>query len=85
MIVTHVYANGNMRVEGEKFLTLNNGEEVVRISGVVRPVDVSPDNKVLSTKIANAEIVYTGGKGPTHDVNWVGMLAKFFFTAITFL
>ena len=84
-VVTHVYPNGNLRIEGEKFMTLNTGEEVVRVSGIIRPVDIRPDNTVLSTQVANAEIVYAGGKGPVADTNWLPMLAKFFFSVVTLL
>ena len=54
--VSQVLPNGNLIVRGEKLLTLNQGSEVVRISGLVRPVDVTPENTVISTQIANARI-----------------------------
>ncbi|MBT8136705.1 MAG: flagellar basal body L-ring protein FlgH [Gammaproteobacteria bacterium] len=69
--------NGNLYVRGEKWLTLNQGEEFVRISGIVRPFDVGPDNAVPSSKVADARIVYSG-KGPLADANRQGWLARFF-------
>lgn len=75
--IAEVLPNGNMVVRGEKVLTINQGEEFIRIAGIVRPVDVSPDNTVLSTKIANADITY-GGRGTLADSNRKGWLARFF-------
>lgn len=75
--VAQVLPNGNMIVRGEKVLTINQGDEFIRISGIVRPVDVSPENTVLSTKIADAEIIY-GGRGTLADSNRKGWLARFF-------
>ncbi len=75
--VAEVLANGYMMVRGEKLLTLNQGDEYVRISGIVRPEDIGPDNSVLSTQVANARIVY-GGKGALADANANGWLARFF-------
>lgn len=75
--IAQVLPNGNMIVRGEKVLTINQGDEFIRISGIVRPVDVSPDNTVLSTKIADAEIIY-GGRGTLADSNKKGWLARFF-------
>jgi flagellar L-ring protein precursor FlgH len=69
--------NGNLLVRGEKRLTLNQGEEFVRLQGIVRPVDIGPQNTVESTKIADAEISYSG-KGALAEVNRQGWLARFF-------
>ena len=75
--VTAVYPNGNMLVRGEKVLTLNQGSEVIRISGLVRPVDVTPENTVLSTQIADAQITYSGS-GMVADSNQSGWMTRFF-------
>jgi flagellar L-ring protein precursor FlgH len=69
--------NGNLVVRGEKLLTLNQGSERVQVSGTIRPADVSPDNTVLSTQVADAQIVYTG-EGALADANSPGWLARFF-------
>ena len=75
--VTDVLPNGNLVVRGEKWLTLNRGEEFIRISGIVRPTDVSQDNTVSSTKLADARIMYsgTGALASSQDMGW---LSKFF-------
>ena len=58
--VIDVLANGNLLVRGEKWLTLNTGDEYIRVSGIVRPRDISADNVVQSDRIANADINYIG-------------------------
>jgi flagellar L-ring protein precursor FlgH len=77
VVVSRVLPNGNLVVTGEKWLTLNQGKEFVRLHGVVRPLDVTSDNTVLSSQIANARIAYSG-KGPLADSNRMGWLQRFF-------
>jgi flagellar L-ring protein precursor FlgH len=58
--VAKVMGNGMLLVRGQKALTLNRGDEYIQISGLVRPADIGPDNRVLSTRVADARITYTG-------------------------
>lgn len=76
------YANGNLLVRGQKWITINQGREFVRVQGIVRSVDVQPDNTVPSTKVANASIAY-GGQGVLADANSKGWLARFFDSPLT--
>ncbi len=69
--------NGNLIVRGEKWLTINQGQELVRIAGIVRPQDIGQDNTVPSTRVANANIGYTG-RGSLADANTQGWLSRFF-------
>jgi len=69
--------NGYLVIRGEKWVSLNQGREFIRISGIVRPVDIGPDNTVLSAQVADARIAY-GGKGALADANRMGFLARFF-------
>ncbi len=69
--------NGNLLVQGEKRMTLNQGDEYIRISGIVRPLDIEPDNSVPSEKIGNARITYSG-RGALADANRMNWLARFF-------
>ena len=69
--------NGNLVIQGEKWLTINQGREFIRVTGIVRPNDIETDNSVLSTRIANAQIAYSG-KGALAAANRMGMLARFF-------
>ncbi|MGH6649521.1 MAG: flagellar basal body L-ring protein FlgH [Sphingopyxis sp.] len=75
--VAAVYPNGTMLVKGEKLLTLNRGDERVQISGIVRAIDISPDNRILSTRVANAHIRYVG-KGEIARASQQGWLQRFF-------
>ena len=75
--VAQVYPNGTMLVQGQKRVTLNRGDEFVRIKGIVRPADVSADNRVLSTRVADAQIAYTG-KGDVARASRQGWLSRFF-------
>ena len=56
-------------------LLLNNGDEYIRLSGIVRPEDISADNIIVSNRIANAEISYVGA-GDTADTGKKGWLSK---------
>lgn len=58
--VIEVLANGHLVVKGEKNLTLTEGTEVIQVSGIVRPEDISPTNVVRSRRLANAQISYRG-------------------------
>ena len=75
--VVRVLPNGNLMVRGEKWLMLNNGNEYIRITGLVRSEDVNADNTVLSQRIANARIQY-GGTGDFANSQERGWLAQFF-------
>lgn len=75
--VAEVLPNGNLIVQGQKHLTINQGDEFVRFSGIVRPSDINPDNTVMSTKVANARIAYVG-EGLVADANAQGWLGRFF-------
>ncbi len=75
--VFDVLPNGNLAVRGEKWLTLNQGEEYVQVTGIVRQTDVSTENTVPSFKVADARITYSG-KGTLADANKPGIVAKIF-------
>ena len=73
--VERVYPNGNLAVRGQKRISLNNGGEHVRVAGIVRAVDVSPDNTVRSSDIADARIAY-GGDGLVAGASRAGWLTR---------
>lgn len=75
--VVDVLSNGNLVVRGEKILHLNQGDEFLRVAGIVRSSDIRPDNSILSTQLADAQISY-GGSGVMDDSNRHGWLARFF-------
>jgi flagellar L-ring protein precursor FlgH len=75
--VTKRLANGNLLVRGQKWITINQGREYVRLQGIVRTIDIAPNNTVPSTMVANATIAY-GERGTLNDANTKGWLARFF-------
>jgi flagellar L-ring protein precursor FlgH len=75
--VSQVFPNGTMLVQGQKRVTLNRGDEFVQIKGIVRTADVDRDNRVLSTRVADAQIAYTG-KGDVARAGRQGWLSRFF-------
>jgi flagellar L-ring protein FlgH len=75
--VSEVLPNGTMIVQGQKTVTLNRGDEFVQIRGLVRPADISADNRVLSTRVADARIAYTG-RGDVARASRQGWLSRFF-------
>ena len=58
--VVNVYPNGNLEIKGQKRLRLTDGSEYIRLSGIVRPQDISATNTVSSNLIAEAQIEYVG-------------------------
>lgn len=79
--VMRVLPNGNLVIRGEKWVTLNTGEEFIRLEGLIRPQDVTSDNTIQSNRIANARIQYSG-RGDMQDTQGPGWLAKFFMGAL---
>ena len=75
--VAAVYPNGTMLIRGEKNLTLNRGDEQIRISGLVRQADIDLDNTVDSTRVADAKITYAG-TGEIARASRQGWLSHFF-------
>jgi len=73
--------NGNLVVQGQKNLRLNQGDELVQVQGIVRPADIAQDNSIPSSRVAEARIVY-GGRGPVAQSNAMGWLSRFFNSAL---
>jgi flagellar L-ring protein precursor FlgH len=69
--------NGNLVIQGSKELTLNQGNELIQVQGIIRTADIGPDNTIASTRVADARIVY-GGRGPIARSNAMGWLDRFF-------
>ena len=75
--IVDVLPNGILVIRGEKWMTLTDGEEFIRISGLIRPDDVSSDNSISSTKVADARISYSG-TGTLADASKPGWATRFF-------
>ncbi len=77
--VVRVQGNGNLVIEGSKEVLLNGGHEYIRVAGVVRPADVTPQNTILSTQIADARVEYSGD-GSIYSAARMPWLARFFLS-----
>jgi len=75
--VVEVLSNGNLVVQGEKWININQGDEYIRLRGIVRPADISPDNSISSERVANADIQYSG-QGAVASASEQGWLTRFF-------
>ena len=75
--VLKVLPNGNLFVAGEKQIGLNQGKEYVRVTGVIRPIDLAADDSIPSFRVASARITYNG-KGAIADANAQSWLSRFF-------
>jgi len=64
--VADILPNGILKIRGEKWLTLSEGDEYIRITGMIRPQDITPDNTVSSSKVADARISF-GGRGSLNN------------------
>jgi flagellar L-ring protein precursor FlgH len=69
--------NGNLLVQGQKYIDINQGSEFVRLEGIIRPIDIASDNTIPSSAVADARIAY-GEKGALNDANKPGLLSRFF-------
>jgi flagellar L-ring protein precursor FlgH len=81
--VTEVLPNGNLRVAGEKQVSIRYTNEYVRFSGVVNPVDISAGNTVPSTKVADVHLEYKGAVGLS-GADVTSMFARIFTTVLPF-
>jgi flagellar L-ring protein FlgH len=81
--VIEVLANGNLVVSGEKQIGLKEGEEFIRFSGVVNPINVTSANTVQSTQVADARIEYKAN-GFIDSAQVMGWLGRFFLTVLPF-
>ncbi|EKO3628117.1 flagellar basal body L-ring protein FlgH [Vibrio metschnikovii] len=75
--VHEVLPNGVLRISGEKWLRLNQGDEFIRLTGIIRVDDVSRNNQVSSKRIGDARITYSG-RGDLANSNTSGWLTRFF-------
>ncbi len=75
--VSEVLANGNLVVRGQKLMLFNQSQEYIRLTGIIRPVDIRPDNTVDSYRVADVKLAYSGD-GVLSNANSMGPLARFF-------
>lgn len=75
--VVDVLANGILVVRGEKWMTLSQGDEFIRIEGLLRPSDITPENTVVSTRLADARLTYSA-TGALADAQQQGWMSRVF-------
>ena len=73
--VKEVFPNGNLRLEGIRVVEINQEQEVLYIQGIARPRDISGDNTIYSTALADAEISYRGS-GALDNASHQGILSR---------
>ncbi len=74
-VVMHVYPNGNMRINGKRLLIINHEPQEITFAGIIRPIDITPNNTIPSSKVAQARISY-GGTGALATVAHEGWLSQ---------
>src|SRR5690606_12828430 len=79
--VADVLPNGLLAVRGEEWITLNNGDELIRLSGLLRPADGGPHSPVLATRIADARVTCSG-TGAFASAGTPGWLSQFFMSPV---
>lgn len=75
-LVKQVDDSGNLHIEGDKTMSMNREDSTIHVSGIVRARDVTPANTILSTQVANAQIILRG-KGPLWNSQRRGLLTRF--------
>ncbi|NVK55492.1 MAG: flagellar basal body L-ring protein FlgH [Alteromonadaceae bacterium] len=75
VFVSDILTNGNLVVAGEKWITLNEGQEFIRVTGEIRARDITPQNTISSTKLGNARIEYSG-EGRQQDNQEPSLISK---------
>jgi flagellar L-ring protein precursor FlgH len=76
--VADILPSGVLQIRGEKWLTLSEGDEYIRIIGLIRPQDITPQNTVMSSKVADARIKF-GGRGNLNNSTkegWFGRMTN---------
>lgn len=73
--VRRVMPNGDFYIEGTKVVMVGHEEQHIYVSGLISPRDITADNTVLSSRIADAEIEYTG-RGDISDQQRQGWMAR---------
>jgi flagellar L-ring protein precursor FlgH len=81
--ITRVMPSGNYMVEGTRYVEVNEDKQVIEVVGEIRPDDISSDNTVSSSRVANARIKVTGS-GPASESARPGLLTRLFSWLMVF-
>jgi len=75
--VTKVDEYGNLEISGSRLISVNGQDQIIKISGTIRPSDIQPDNTISSEYISDAKIIFEG-KGSIDQSQSPGWLTKLF-------
>ncbi|WP_296719066.1 flagellar basal body L-ring protein FlgH [Erythrobacter sp.] len=75
--IAAIYPNGTAEVVGEKQMMFSQGDEWVQFAGRIRLIDIDSDNRLASSQVANARIIYSG-QGAVQQASRPGWLSRFF-------
>lgn len=81
--ITRVLPSGNYMVEGTRYVEVNEDKQIIDVAGEIRPDDITSDNTVVSTRVANARIKVTGS-GPASESARPGLLTRLFSWLMVF-
>ena len=72
-LIDTIFANGNLKIVGRRMISINGEEQVIKISGIVRPSDIQADNSVVSYNISESEIVLEGHgmRAKSQEPSWL--------------
>ncbi len=73
--IVEILPNGNFRIQGKRTIKINEEKQIISIEGIIRPLDITRNNTVYSTYIADAQIKYEG-EGPLRDNQRPGILSQ---------
>ncbi len=73
--VIHVFPNGNLAIAGSREILVNNENQLIALTGIIRPRDISTNNVVESSRISDAKISYSG-TGVLTDSQRKGWLSR---------
>lgn len=73
--IVSVLPGGTYMIEGTRYVEVNDEKQTIEVTGEIRPDDISSDNTVLSSRVANARIKFTG-TGPASETAKPGLLTR---------
>ncbi|MDI1352718.1 MAG: flagellar basal body L-ring protein FlgH [bacterium] len=78
--IKELFPNNTYLVEGLQMITINGEQQRILLSGIVRPEDISPQNTILSTRLADAHISYSGNGSVSDSQN-----RNYFYKILSFV
>lgn len=75
--VVKVDQYGNLEIKGNRLISINGQEQIIKLSGIIRPSDILPNNTIYSSQISDAKIIFEGS-GSVNQSQHPGWLMAFF-------